>query len=110
MLAVWKYYKVYEFERLTAENENKKKAEKRLLTQATIESTRAYNRDSKKAKDITGKVMEFIGLDDQPLRVVEDMGVRRLLSHSLPLHFPRSHIFCRCIPTRALPGSVFTRP
>ena len=56
MLAVWKYYKVYEFERLTAENENKKKAEKRLLTQATIESTRAYNRDSKKAKDITGKV------------------------------------------------------
>ena len=92
MLAVWKYYKVYEFERLTAENENKKKAEKRLLTQATIESTRAYNRDSKKAKDITGKV------------------IRRLLSHSLPLHFPRSHIFCRCFPTRALPGSVFTRP
>ena len=61
MLAVWKYYKVYEFERLTAENENKKKAEKRLPTQATIESTRAYNRDSKNAKDISEKLWSLKG-------------------------------------------------
>lgn len=75
-----------EYLRLTAESE-KQKAEKtptRALVQRTIEGTQPYKRNGEKATGITRKVMEFIGLDDQPFSVVEDVGFQRLLAHVDP--------------------------
>ncbi len=36
-----------------------------------------YTPDSKKAKDITAKIMECICIDHQPLSVTEDIGFKR---------------------------------
>ncbi|KAF7655808.1 hypothetical protein LDENG_00050510 [Lucifuga dentata] len=40
--------------------------------------------DSNKAKIITEKVVEFVGLDDQPLSVVENVGFWHLIEHLEP--------------------------
>ncbi|XP_041843803.1 zinc finger BED domain-containing protein 4-like [Melanotaenia boesemani] len=74
-----------EFTRLAAQSEKKTPGAARAqLRQTTIANARPYERDSQKAKLITTKIMEFIGLDDQPFSVVEDTGFRRLLSHLEP--------------------------
>ncbi|KAF3851859.1 hypothetical protein F7725_005214 [Dissostichus mawsoni] len=51
-----------------------------MTVSETFKRQEPYSRDSKKSKEITAKVMEFIGLDQQPLSVVEDDGFRRLIT------------------------------
>ncbi len=43
-----------------------------------------YTPDSKKAKDITAKILECICIDHQPLSVTEDIGFKRLIAHLEP--------------------------
>lgn len=57
---------------------------KQTTVLAALQSNEPYRSDSKKAKEITKKVMEFIGLDEQPLSVVQDAGFTRLLTHLEP--------------------------
>ncbi len=53
-----------------------------------------YTPDSKKAKDITAKIMECICIDHQPLSVTEDIGFKRLIAHLEPLYkLPRRKYF-----------------
>ncbi len=53
-----------------------------------------YTPDSKKAKDITAKIMEFICIDHQPLSVTEDIGFKRLIAHLEPRYkLPRRKYF-----------------
>ncbi len=53
-----------------------------------------YTPDSKKAKDITTKIMECICIDHQPLSVTEDIGFKRLIAHLEPLYkLPRRKYF-----------------
>lgn len=76
-----------EFSKLTAASEKKTAGAAPLrwqLTQPTLGNTCPYEGNSQKAKQITQKLIEFIGLHDQPLSVLEDPGFRRLLSHLEP--------------------------
>lgn len=69
-----------EFTRLAAQSEKKTPGAARAqLRQPTIANARPYERDSQKL--INTKIMEFMGVDDQPFSVVEDTGFGRLLSH-----------------------------
>ncbi len=68
------------------------------LTQPSItdilEKHELYTPDSKKAKDITAKIMEFICIDHQPLSVTEDIGFKRLIAHLEPRYkLPRRKYF-----------------
>ncbi len=64
-----------EYEKLATVNKNA------TLTQPSItdilKKHELYTPDSKKAKDITAKIMEFICIDHQPLSVTEDIGFKR---------------------------------
>ena len=94
----------------SAESE-KKKAEKtptRPLLQRTIESTQTYNPNGEKAKGITRKVMEFIGLDDQPFSVVEDVGFQRLLAHVEPCYVLPGRQYFADVALPALHQDVYT--
>ncbi|KAF3850520.1 hypothetical protein F7725_012292, partial [Dissostichus mawsoni] len=66
----------------------------------TFKRQEPYSRDSKKSKEITAKVMEFIGLDQQPLSVVEDDGFRRLITTLDPRYIlpGRKYFTDVCLP------------
>ena len=69
-----------------------KQTAKTPVTQPTVSAAfrrlEPYGRDSKRWRDITTKLMEFIGLDEQPLSVVKDAGFRRLISFLEPRYAP----------------------
>ncbi|XP_032358832.1 zinc finger BED domain-containing protein 4 [Etheostoma spectabile] len=52
-----------------------------LSVTETLQRQQPYSNDSKKKKEISAKIMEFICLDHQPLSIVEDEGFRRLMSY-----------------------------
>lgn len=74
------------------------------VTQLTVSETfkrqEPYSRDSKKSKEISAKIMEFIGLDQQPLSVVEDEGFRRLVTFLDPRYVlpGRKYFTDVCLP------------
>jgi hypothetical protein len=49
---------------------------KQVQVKQSFERVRTFQRDNSKAKSINAKIMEFIALDNQPLSVVDEVGVR----------------------------------
>lgn len=82
-----------EYEEFLQSTSTKKKSEPRQQSlQETILKREKLPTESKKAKVITEKVIEFILLDDQPLSVVENVGFRRLVEHLEPRYqLPNRH-------------------
>lgn len=59
-----------------------------------------YSRDSKRWKDITYKIMEFVCLGEQPLSVVEEQSFRRMITCLDPRYDApsRRHLTDVCLP------------
>jgi len=94
------HLKVYsEYER-QASASVKTPSSTQLTVSETFKRQEPYSRDSKKSKEITAKVMEFIGLDQQPLSVVEDNGFRRLITTLDPRYIlpGRKYFTDVCLP------------
>lgn len=85
---IWEHATKQNTASMRSKPSGKKKAPPTQLTVSeTFKRQEPYSRDSKRWMDIT-KLMEFIGLDEHPLCLVEDMGFQRLTSFLEPRYAP----------------------
>ncbi|KAL7392215.1 hypothetical protein ABVT39_021301 [Epinephelus coioides] len=87
-----------------AERERFRLAAQAPLTQLPVteplQQQQPYSKTSKKPKEISAKIMEFICLDHQPLSIVEDEGFKRLMSYLDPRYIlpGRKYFTDVCLP------------
>lgn len=87
-----------------AERERFRLAAQAPLTQLpvteTLQQQQPYSKTSKKPKEISAKIMEFICLDHQPLSIVEDEGFKRHMSYLDPRYIlpGRKYFTDVCLP------------